>query len=116
MRLVECILMTFWICYEMGKLCKPPKYHQIVGLAEADFSLKAMERQRDNDGHALSFSFVTSLLLYTEKQVVLPFVPMFHVLSWGTPFALMMSGILVSKEEIGKSEGPFRCEAFTEFH
>ena len=27
-------------------------------------------------------------------EVVLPFVPMFHVLSWGTPFALMMSGIL----------------------
>ena len=25
-------------------------------------------------------------------QVVLPFVPMFHVLSWGTPFALMMGG------------------------
>lgn len=27
-------------------------------------------------------------------EVVLPFVPMFHVLSWGTPFALMMSGRL----------------------
>ncbi|CAL1137591.1 unnamed protein product [Cladocopium goreaui] len=26
-------------------------------------------------------------------EVVLPFVPMFHVLSWGTPFALLMSGI-----------------------
>ncbi|CAK9086355.1 Long-chain-fatty-acid--CoA ligase (Long-chain fatty acyl-CoA synthetase) (LC-FACS) [Durusdinium trenchii] len=26
-------------------------------------------------------------------EVVLPFVPMFHVLSWGTPFALMMGGV-----------------------
>ena len=27
-----------------------------------------------------------------SDQVVMPFVPMFHVLSWGTPFALMMLG------------------------
>lgn len=26
-------------------------------------------------------------------EVVLPFVPMFHVLSWGTPFALLMYGV-----------------------
>ncbi|CAJ1367435.1 unnamed protein product [Effrenium voratum] len=26
-------------------------------------------------------------------EVVMPFVPMFHVLSWGTPFALMMLGV-----------------------
>ena len=25
-------------------------------------------------------------------KVVLPFVPMFHVLSWGTPFAMLMIG------------------------
>lgn len=33
---------------------------------------------------------------FTLLQVVLPFVPMFHVLSWGTPFALLMYGDLAN--------------------
>ncbi len=41
--------------------------------------------------HCLGLSMTDSFGL-SEKDVIMPVVPMFHVLAWGTPFAMVMLG------------------------
>lgn len=64
------------LCYTSGTTGKPK------GAAYS---------QRSTYLHTLMICGVDQLAI-SSREVVLPFVPMFHVLSWGIPYALLMTG------------------------
>lgn len=67
---------TMGLCYTSGTTGKPK------GAAYS---------HRSTYLHTLTTVGADSLAI-SGSQVVLPFVPMFHVLSWGVPFCLLMTG------------------------
>ncbi|CAE7306496.1 alkK, partial [Symbiodinium pilosum] len=67
---------TMGLCYTSGTTGRPKG----VGYS-----------QRSTYLHTLMSNGVDQLAI-SGRQVVLPFVPMFHVLSWGVPFNILMMG------------------------
>ncbi|CAJ1382252.1 unnamed protein product [Effrenium voratum] len=67
---------TMGLCYTSGTTGRPKG---------ASYS------QRSTYLHTLMIVGVDQLAI-SGAEVVMPFVPMFHVLSWGIPFALLMTG------------------------
>eukprot|EP00435_Cladocopium_sp_Y103_P017383 s66_g4.t1 len=61
--------------------------------------------QRSTYLHTLMICGVDQLAI-SAAEVVMPFVPMFHVLSWGIPYALLMTGAPVAFTNRFTDAGP----------